>query len=52
MGWSGLFSVYIVLLQVIQEMQEGLKAWETAKRWDSLGITQQVSDSSYNWSCS
>lgn len=38
--------------RVIKEMQEGLKGWESAKRWDNLGITQQVSDSSFNWSCS
>lgn len=64
-GWSGVFigrpkleawwnaiSADADAQRVIQEIQDGLKSWEAAKRWDTLGITQQVSDGSYNWSCS
>ena len=37
--------------RVMAEMQGGLQAWETEKRWQALGIERQVADSSYNWSC-
>jgi hypothetical protein len=38
--------------QVISEMRTGLADWESAKRWDTLGISAQVADGSYNWNCS
>ena len=37
--------------QVIGEMRAGLADWESAKRWDTLGISAQVADGSFNWSC-
>ena len=39
-------------LQVIGEMRSGLADWEAVKRWDTLGISAQVADGSFNWSCS
>ena len=33
------------------EMRSGLQDWESAKRWDTLGIAAQVADGSFNWSC-
>ncbi|KAL4440204.1 hypothetical protein ABPG75_003205 [Micractinium tetrahymenae] len=38
--------------RVIAEMRNGLADWEAAKRWDTLGISAQVADGSFNWSCS
>lgn len=38
--------------RVIAEMRNGLADWEAAKRWDNLGISAQVADGSFNWSCS
>jgi hypothetical protein len=32
-------------------MRTGLESWEEAKRWETMGIAQQVADGSYNWSC-
>lgn len=37
--------------QVIAEMRTGLETWEEAKRWETMGIAQQVADGWYNWSC-
>lgn len=39
------------VLQVIAEMRSGLADWESSKRWDTLGISAQVADGSFNWSC-
>ncbi|PSC73230.1 glutathione S-transferase [Micractinium conductrix] len=38
--------------RVVGEMRSGLADWESAKRWDNLGISAQVADGSFNWSCS
>ena len=35
--------------RVVGEMRGALADWEASKRWDTLGITAQVADSSYNW---
>ncbi|KAI3431581.1 hypothetical protein D9Q98_004631 [Chlorella vulgaris] len=64
-GWPGVFSGRPRLerwwgavqkdaeaARVIAEMRSGLADWESAKRWDTLGISAQVADGSYNWSCS
>lgn len=37
--------------RVIAEMRSGLADWESSKRWDTLGISAQVADGSFNWSC-
>lgn len=37
--------------RVIGEMRAGLADWEAQKRWDTLGISAQVADGSFNWSC-
>ena len=37
--------------RVIAEMRAGLADWEATKRWDTLGISAQVADGSFNWSC-
>lgn len=63
-GWSSVFSGRPKLeawwaavlkdpeaLRVINEMRVGLQDWESSKRWDALGISAQVADGSYNWSC-
>ncbi len=38
-----------MLLQVIAEVRGGLDAWAKNDRWNQLGITEQVQDSSYQW---
>ena len=63
-GWPGVFSgrprleAWWAAVQgdpavarVIGEMRGGLADWENAKRWDSMGISAQVADGSFNWSC-
>jgi hypothetical protein len=38
-----------MLLQVIAEVRGGLDGWAKNDRWNQLGITEQVQDSSYQW---
>lgn len=40
------------IARCIREMEHGLEKWEAAKRWDTLGITQQVQErSDIDWTC-
>lgn len=39
------------LAKVIQEIEGGLKAWDTADRWGQKGISRQIADGTYNWTC-
>ena len=38
--------------QVSEELQKALGGWKEKRRWDELGITNQVKNQDYNWACS
>lgn len=60
-GWSGKRAVLCARMQAVDADAPhptlapapcaGLADWESAKRWDTLGIAAQVADGSFNWSC-
>ena len=41
-----------VKVQVSEELQKALGGWKEKRRWDELGITNQVKNQEYNWACS
>lgn len=50
-AWWELMKGDGITARVIDEVEDGLAAWDDAKRWEDKGITAQVADNSYDWTC-